>query len=279
MLQPPCCVQPSTLSDIFMELSLIAWPHPGARCYIVHRTYTCAARMIVNVVSCLPETSVGPQTDSCLRDGAGFPSSPVSSLPSSRCSAAEARHTCARRRSSAHLCTAEGGREPPERGIWAEWGVNYGAALKTEEARDVAVMQAGGGFIPGAGSLGDVRRLERRVRAENVRNVHVGWFVRHAGTACGVLPREIWRCVPCKRYRGERREGAKDRERERDECARLWFLCACVRGRCCWTGQTKGSQGHFSVKRPCGETHSLMKYTLLSLMVNKPILCAIPLRV
>lgn len=78
-----------------------------------------------------------------------------------------------------------------------------------------------------------MRRLERRVcreQAENVRNVHVGWFFRHAGTACRVLPREIWRCVPCKRYRGERREGAKDIERERergiDVC--VWFVCVCV---------------------------------------------------
>lgn len=75
-----------------------------------------------------------------------------------------------------------------------------------------------------------MRRLERRVsrvQAENVRNVHVGWFVRHAGTASGVLPREIWRCVPCKRYRGERREGAKDRERGMNVC--VCGLCVCLR--------------------------------------------------
>lgn len=50
-----------------------------------------------------------------------------------------------------------------------------------------------------------------REQAENVRNVHVGWFFRHAGTACRVLPRETWRCVPCKRYGGERGEGVKER--------------------------------------------------------------------
>lgn len=96
--------------------------------------------------------------------------------------------------------------------------MNYGAALKTEEARGCGCNVSGG--MDSSQALGawvDVRRLERRVcrvQAENVRNVHVGWFIRHAGTACGVLPREIWRCVPCKRYRGERREGAKDSERE-----------------------------------------------------------------
>lgn len=77
------------------------------------------------------------------------------------------------------------------------------------------------------GALRDARRLRREVcaeeQAENVRNVRVGWFFRHAGTACGVLPREIWRCVPCKRYRGERREGGK-RQRERDGC-----VCVCMR--------------------------------------------------
>lgn len=74
-----------------------------------------------------------------------------------------------------------------------------------------------------------MRRPERSVlreQAENVRNVRVGWFFRHAGTACGVLPREIWRCVPCKRYRGERREGAKDRERGVDMC--VYAVCVCV---------------------------------------------------
>ena len=74
-----------------------------------------------------------------------------------------------------------------------------------------------------------MRRLERRVcreQAENVRNVHVGWFFRHTGTACRVLPREIWRCVSCNRYRGERREGAKDRGREGWMCV---CVCVCVR--------------------------------------------------
>lgn len=52
-----------------------------------------------------------------------------------------------------------------------------------------------------------------------MRNVHVGWFFRHAGTACRVLPRETWRCVPRKSYGGER--GGKGQKREREVCARV----------------------------------------------------------
>lgn len=60
-----------------------------------------------------------------------------------------------------------------------------------------------------------VRRLYWTVhiaQAENVRNVRVGcWdegenagFLRHAGTAFRVLPRETLSCVPCKSYGGKR---------------------------------------------------------------------------
>lgn len=63
-----------------------------------------------------------------------------------------------------------------------------------------------------------------REQAENVRNVHVGWFFRHAGTAYRVLPRETWRCVPCKRYGGERGEGVK----ERVGCVDVFVLFLCV---------------------------------------------------
>lgn len=98
-----------------------------------------------------------------------------------------------------------------------------------------------------------MRRLERRVRrqqAENVRNVHVGWFFRHAGMACRVLPREIWRCVPCKRYRGERREGAKDIERERGMGVCVYVCEGGVFGQ----GRQKIPRGISQSKRPCGET-------------------------
>lgn len=128
-----------------------------------------------------------------------------------------------------------------------------------------------------------MRRLERRVcreQAENVRNVHVGWFFRHAGTACRVLPREIWRCVPCKRYRGERGEGAKDREREeeRDGCVCVCVVCMCVREVFLDRVDKRFPGAFLSHKTLWGNT-SHIKHTLLIRMVNKRILCAIPLSV
>lgn len=80
---------------------------------IVHRSCTCVARIIVKVVSCLPETSVGPQTDSCLHDRRFPLGTPV------------------------HGGKGQG--TTGERDLGGV-GVNHGAAWKTEEARDVAVM-------------------------------------------------------------------------------------------------------------------------------------------
>lgn len=77
--------------------------------YIFQRSCTCAAGIILKLVSWLPETSVDPQTESCLRDHAGFPSSGLSSKVS---------HTCAW---LACFERAEKGKEPPERRIWVEW--------------------------------------------------------------------------------------------------------------------------------------------------------------
>lgn len=94
-----------------------------------------------------------------------------------------------------------------------------------------------------------------------MRNVRVGCRdegenagLRHAGTACRVLPRETWRCVPCKSY-GMREEGRGKREKERGKkvcvCVVVCVLCVCA---CVVVvgvdAKTRGSLGHFQGPLP-----------------------------